>query len=221
MANIASGYISIVFSEPNSAASAEISRGIDESGLFSYGGPADISNAASGVEGGFSCRRHAYFNWEWINNQLNAKKSTLSDEARNALVGAEISGYSYEWGSYRDKVEKGSGETELTEYELSYPEFPDALKLIGAFELRVAGSLTEGNGVQITLLSRCESEKKGVEEFEFEVSGDQECTLKVSYRGKTGKILEVEYLDDDEMESTSMDELLDDLLCDLYVDVKV
>jgi hypothetical protein len=54
LANIASGYISIVFSEPNSAASVEISSGIDESGLFAYGGPVDVSDADSGVECGFS-----------------------------------------------------------------------------------------------------------------------------------------------------------------------
>ena len=232
MANIASGYISIQFKESNTAAADEISRKIGESEIFSYGGDCDISHDDAGLEGGFSCRGTGTANWDWINEQLIPENSSLSDEASNVLAKAEISGYSYEWGcTHRDRVEKKSEENSLTVYESSFGdlEFADALKLVGSFTLDVGGALTEGNGVRIALLNRSEKEEDGVEEFEFEVSGDRTCVAKINFDTNTDEILcvthfvydEFEPEDEEEEESGAdmddfdgMNELLDDLLCE-------
>ena len=128
-------------------------------------------------------------------------------------------------------LKKKSGENSLTVYESSYGdlELADALKLVGSFALDVGGALTEGNGVRITLLNRSETEEGGVEEFEFEVSGDQICVAKINFDTKADEILcvthfvyeEFESEDEEEEESGAdmddfdgMNELLDDLLCE-------
>jgi len=221
MANTATGYLAIQFPEPNPLASEEITRAILESSLFNYEA-CEISEDDSGLSGVFFPRWDADSCWEWINHELGAKASELTPESKSALIASEISGYSYEWGcQYRDRVEKIEGETRLTEYQLSFLDLPEALKFLKAFELRVGGSLSEGNGVQIKLLKRGETEKKGVEQFEFAVSGDQGCTVKINFRTRTRKILDTVFVD--EIDESAMNELLDDLLCerdDLYKKVR-
>ena len=171
MANIASGYLSINLdkdSELNKSAVDEIINNLENNNHFTYGSLNGI-NAIFNEEdrtlaldfcGRWSCDSC----WEWIENELSDAKDNkeLNPEARTLLINSEIIGGSFEFGEpYKDRVTKKKGAKKLDIYYHTKlkSEWWEVLEIINAYNLNQGDSQNFGNGVEVTLCEKSESEK--------------------------------------------------------------
>mgnify|MGYP003321894750 FL=1 len=171
MANIANGYLEIIFdktSELNKSAVDEIINNLENNNHFTYCG-LDGFNAIFNEEDrtldlDFSGRRSCDSCWEWIENELSDAKDNkeLNPEARTLLINSEIIGGSFEFGApYRDRVTKKKGVKKLDIYYHSKldSKWWEVLEIINAFNLNEGVSQNFGNGVEVTLCEKSESEQ--------------------------------------------------------------
>jgi len=178
MANIASGFLSINFdkdSELKKSVVDEILNNLENNYLFTYGSNCDanfnMENRA--IDLGFTGRWTCDSCWEWIENEISDGQNNveLSLEARNLLLNSEISGGSYEYGTHhRDRVEKKNGAKKFERYQHTKldSEWPEVLGIIGAYSLNQGDSQVFGEGIEITLLEKSETQK-----YLFEIVGDE------------------------------------------------
>lgn len=227
MANIASGYLSIGIKGEQAA--SELASSIEESGLFSYGGDADIETGDGELNVGFSCAWNGDDCWNWIDEQLS-EGSTLSDPCKEALKNAQIDGYTYEYGcQHRDRVHKPAGESNLKREQASIPDdIVSALKIADAFSLEPEEARTVSGGT-VTLLSKSKSEDNGEESiYSFSIACGYSMELTLSVNDSTLVNEETEYSiveieledwdpedDDEDYDETSMfKEIVDDIVAD-------
>ena len=171
MANIASGYLSINLdkdSELNKSAVDEIINNLENNNHFTYGSLNGI-NAIFNEEdrtlaldfcGRWSCDSC----WEWIENELSDAKDNkeLNPEARTLLINSEIIGGSFEFGEpYKDRVTKKKGAKKLDIYYHTKlkSEWWEVLEIINAYNLNQGDSQNFGDGVDVTLCEKSESEQ--------------------------------------------------------------
>jgi len=171
MANIANGSLSIYLdkdSELNKIEVDEIINNLESNNHFTYCG-LDGFNAIFNEEdrildldfcGRWSCDSC----WEWIENELSDAKDNkeLNPEARTLLINSEIIGGSFESGEpYKDRVTKKKGAKKLDIYYHTKlkSEWWEVLEIINAYNLNQGDSQNFGNGVEVTLSEKSESEK--------------------------------------------------------------
>ena len=115
MANIANGSLSIYLdkdSELNKIAVDEIINNLESNNHFTYCG-LDGFNAifyeeTREIDLSFTGRSSCDSCWEWIENEISDGQDNLelSLEARTLLLNSEISGGSFLYGCYRDRIYK-------------------------------------------------------------------------------------------------------------------
>lgn len=228
MANIASGYINITFSDKDSI--EELLSAIKESSLFDYGGDidADIGDNCLNIE--FSCAWKGEGCWDWIESQL-AEGSTLSKGCQADLLNSEISGYTYEYGcQHRDRVSKSPGEERLKRQQANIPnDIFTALNLSKSFDLS-PGDRRVVSGGTITLVSKkisADDKESVVYVFYIACGYSLEVTLCVTKSSLDTdepdySVLEVKLEDwdpdedEEDYDETSMfKEILDDIVADI------
>ena len=168
MANIADGYLEIIFdktSELNKSAVDDIISTIENNIHFTYGGDCKgiFNKEGRFIEFDFTGRWSCDNCWDWIENELSDKNNNkeLMPEARILLLDAEFSGGSFDRGGYRDRVYKKKGAKELDKYNHIKLEsdWPETLKILSAYDLNKGDSKNFGFNVEITLCDRSEEEK--------------------------------------------------------------
>ena len=176
MANIANGYLSIGLdkdSELNKSAVDEIINNLQNNKFFSYDDiPCEVNyNEHKGeIEVIFTGKNSGGYCWDWINNELSHAKNfeklgykkELNPKARTLLINSEIIGGSFEYGElYKDKVTKKKGAKKLDIYYHTKlkSEWWEVLEIINAYNLNQGDSQNFGNGVEVTLCEKSESEK--------------------------------------------------------------
>ena len=169
MANIATGYLEIIFdktSELNKNTVDEIMSTIENNNHFTYGGDCEgiFNKEERSIDFNFTCRWSGEYCWNWIENELSDKKinKELKPEISILLLNAEIYGGSFEYDSaYRDRVYKKSGAKKLDIYRHQKLEsnWLETFEILSAYHLNKGDSRNFGNDVEITLCDKSEEER--------------------------------------------------------------
>ena len=172
MANISNGSLSIYLdkdSELNKIAVDEIINNLENNNHFTYCGldgfNAIFHEEAREIDLSFTGRSSCDSCWEWIENEISDGQDNveLSLEASTLLLNSEISGGSFVYGCYRDRVYKKKGAKKLNIYNHTKIEsdWPETLGIINAYDLNKGDSKNFGilENVEITLCDKSEGEK--------------------------------------------------------------
>lgn len=201
---------------------------ITNESAFNYSGNPDTDSNAESVSVHFTSAWTANAAWDWIDTQLSKESTLLTPDVLKALTLASIEGGSYETGVlHRDRVTKTADENTLTRLNslLANYSLPQALKLLGAFELSVDNKINTGNNVTIYLTKITPVNETSLSEYEFIIENYQSCTIKIVYCNLKRQVSYTTHFanDSDEIsceqgigeldETAEMNELIDDLLC--------
>ena len=170
MADIANGYLEIIFdktSELNKSAVNEIISNLESNNHFTYCGDCQgfFNEEDRAIEFNFNGRWSCDSCWEWIENEISDKKNykELNSEARIILLNSEISGGSFLYGCYRDRVykKKGAKKFDIYNHTKIESDWPETLGILNAYDLNKGDSKNFGilENVKITLCDKSEEEK--------------------------------------------------------------
>jgi len=170
MADIADGYLEIIFdktSELNKSAVNEIISNLESNNHFTYCGDCQgfFNEEDRAIEFNFNGRWSCDSCWEWIENEISDKKNykELNSEARIILLNSEISGGSFLYGCYRDRVykKKGAKKFDIYNHTKIESDWPETLGILNAYDLNKGDSKNFGilENVKITLCDKSEEEK--------------------------------------------------------------
>ena len=170
MADIADGYLEIIFdktSELNKSAVNEIISNLESNNHFTYCGDCQgfFNEEGRAIEFNFNGRWSCDSCWEWIENEISDKKNDkeLNSEARIILLNSEISGGSFLYGCYRDRVykKKGAKKFDIYNHTKIESDWPETLGILNAYDLNKGDSKNFGilENVEITLCDKSKEEK--------------------------------------------------------------
>ena len=173
MAGIATGYLVIYLdkdSELNKSAVDEIINNLENNKHFTYCGPmgfkAIFNEEDRTLDLDFCGRTSCDYCWEWIEDELSYAKDNkeLNPEARTLLINSEIIGGSFNYEDpYKDRVTKKKGAKSFDRYyhtKLNFlTKWWEVLEIINAYNLNQGDSQNFGDGVDVTLCEKSESEQ--------------------------------------------------------------